>query len=210
MPAGPGFLLGSTGWGTLGPCAEASVPEGPPGDPPGLLDRLRAGDGRAFEELVIQYQHRVFGVALRMLGNAAEAEEVAQEAFVRAYRGIGEFRGDASLATWLYAITSRLALNRLGAGERRVTRQGDEALAFVADGRSGPAETAEQSELALALQRAIAELPDERRAAIVLRDIEGLAYEEIARALDLPIGTVRSRIHRARMDLKAKLERFFP
>jgi RNA polymerase sigma-70 factor (ECF subfamily) len=202
--------LGLAGWGTLGPCAEASVREGPPGDPAGLLDRLRQGDSRAFEELVIHYQHRVFGVALRMLGNAAEAEEVAQEAFLRAYRAIADFRGDSTLSTWLYAITSRLALNRLGAGERRVSRQGDEALALVADGRSSPAEAAEQSELQLALHRAIAELPDERRAAIVLRDIEGLSYEDIARALDLPVGTVRSRIHRARMDLKAKLERFLP
>jgi RNA polymerase sigma-70 factor (ECF subfamily) len=186
------------------------VREGAPGDPPGLLDGLRRGDGRAFEELVIRYQHRVFGVAFRMLGNAAEAEDVAQEAFLRAYRGIAEFRGDSALATWLYAIVSRLALNRLGAGERRVIRQGEEALAFVADGQSGPAAAAEQSELQGALHRAIAELPDERRAAIVLRDIEGLSYEEIARALELPVGTVRSRIHRARMDLKAKLERFFP
>jgi RNA polymerase sigma-70 factor (ECF subfamily) len=175
-----------------------------------LLDRLRQGDSRAFEELVIHYQHRVFGVALRMLGNAAEAEEVAQEAFLRAYRAIAEFRGDSTLSTWLYTITSRLACNRLGAGERRVARPGDEVLALVADGRSSPAETAEQSELQLALHRAIAELPDERRAAIVLRDIEGLSYEDIARALDLPVGTVRSRIHRARMDLKAKLERFLP
>ena len=184
--------------------------EGTPGDPPGLLDRLRGGDARAFEELVIAYQHRVFGVALRMLGNAAEAEEVAQEAFLRAHRGIAAFRGDSTLSTWLYAITSRLALNRLGSGERRFTRAGEEVLAQVANGRSDPAETAARSEMELALHRAIAELSDERRVAIVLRDLEGLSYEEIARALEVPVGTVRSRIHRARMDLKDKLERFLP
>ena len=78
------------------------------GDAPRFLDRLRAGETAAFEELVITYQHRVFGVAVRMLGNAAEAQEVAQEAFLRAHRGLAEFRGDAKLSTWLYAITSRL------------------------------------------------------------------------------------------------------
>ena len=78
------------------------------GDAPRFLDRLRAGDAPAFEELVMTYQHRVFGVALRMLGNRAEAEEVAQEVFVRAHRALGDFRGDAKLSTWLYAITSRL------------------------------------------------------------------------------------------------------
>src|SRR5919201_6653225 len=92
-------------------------------DPPGLLARLRAGEARAFEELVIAYQHRVFGVAVRMLGNAAEAEEVAQEVFLRVHGAIAEFRGEAKLSTWLYAITARLCLSRLGAGERRFRRE---------------------------------------------------------------------------------------
>src|SRR6185436_20364273 len=87
-------------------------------DPPGLLARLRRGDPRAFEELVIAYQHRVFGVALRMLGSRAEAEEAAQEVFLRAHRAIADFRGDAKLSTWLYAIASRLCMNRLASGER--------------------------------------------------------------------------------------------
>src|SRR5256885_1891306 len=91
-------------------------------DPPGLLERLRAGDARAFEELVIAYQHRVFGVALRMLGSRAEAEEIAQEVFLRAYRAIGEFRGEARLGTWLYGIASRLCLNRLASPARRLPR----------------------------------------------------------------------------------------
>src|SRR5207245_3702792 len=86
--------------------------------------RLRAGEAQAFEELVCAYQHRVFGVALRMLGNAAEAEEIAQEVFLRAHRALGEFRGEAKLSTWLYAITSRLCLNRLASAERRHRRAG--------------------------------------------------------------------------------------
>ncbi|HKC07728.1 MAG TPA: sigma-70 family RNA polymerase sigma factor [Methylomirabilota bacterium] len=180
------------------------------GDAPRFLDRLRAGDAPAFEELVMTYQHRVFGVALRMLGSRAEAEEVAQEAFVRAHRALGEFRGDAKLSTWLYAITSRLCLNRLASGERRMTRQGEDALLRLSDAGPRPDAALERRELESALGRAIAELPEDRRIVVVLRDIEGLSYEEIAQVLELELGTVRSRLHRARADLKEKLERFLP
>src|SRR5262249_62111521 len=102
--------------------------EGRTGDDASLVDRLRHGDPRAFENLVIVYQHRVFGVALRMLGNRAEAEELAQEVFLRVHRAIGQFRGESKLSTWLYAITSRLCLNRLASGERRLARQGEATL----------------------------------------------------------------------------------
>lgn len=156
------------------------------------------------------YQHRVFGVALRMLGNRAEAEEVAQEAFVRAHRALGDFRGDAKLSTWLYAITSRLCLNRLASGERRLTSHGEDALLRLSDASPRPDVALERRELETALGRAIAELPEDRRIVVVLRDIEGLAYEEIAQVLELTLGTVRSRLHRARADLKEKLERFLP
>src|SRR5262249_48335862 len=196
--------------GSLRSCSEASVREPPSGDEVGLVERLRAGESRAFEELVRVYQHRVFGVAVRMLGNGAEAEEVAQEVFLRVHRAIGEFRGEAKLSTWLYAIASRLCLTRLGAGDRRLGREGEATLERLANGHADPATTLERTELEAALHRAIAELPEERRIVVVLRDLEGLAYEEIAGALDLPLGTVRSRLHRARLDLKEKLERFFP
>lgn len=174
------------------------------------MDRLRQGDPRAFEELVIAYQHRVFGVALRMLGSRAEAEEAAQEVFLRAHRAVADFRGDAKLSTWLYAIASRLCMNRLTSGERRLLREGEETLARIPSGHASPADELERSERDAALHRAIAELSDERRMVVVLRDLEGLSYEEIASALDLELGTVRSRLHRARMDLKEKLERFLP
>jgi RNA polymerase sigma-70 factor, ECF subfamily len=180
------------------------------GDDAQLVDRLRRGDPRAFEELVITHQHRVFGVALRMLGSRAEAEEAAQEVFLRAHRAIADFRGDAKLSTWLYTIASRLCLNRLAAGERRLTREGEEALARIPSSHASPADELERSERDAALHRAIAELSDERRMVVVLRDLEGLSYEEIAAALDLELGTVRSRLHRARLDLKEKLERFLP
>jgi len=179
-------------------------------DAAGLLRRLKAGEAQAFEELVRTHQHRVFAVAMRMLGNAAEAEEVAQEVFLRAHRALGEFRGDAKLSTWLFAIASRLCLTRLAAAERSLIRQGEESVARLPHDAVGPDALLEQSELDAALHRAIAELPDERRIVVVLRDLEGLSYEEIAAALELPTGTVRSRLHRARLDLKDKLERFLP
>ena len=184
--------------------------EGRIGDDPHLVDRLRQGDPRAFEDLVIAYQHRVFGVALRMLGSRAEAEDLAQEVFVRVHGAIAEFRGDAKLSTWLYTIASRLCLNRLASSERRMIREGEETLTRLASSHASPAAELERSELEAALHRAIAELPEERRIVVVLRDLEGLSYEEIAEALELELGTVRSRLHRARADLKEKLERFLP
>src|SRR5437764_12214887 len=193
--------LGRAGW--------SNRMEGRVGDDSDLEERLRRGDPRAFEDLVIAYQHRVFGVALRMLRNRSEAEEIAQEVFLRVHRAVEDFRGEAKLSTWLYAITSRLCLNRLASGERRMAREGEESLERLrAD--ADPAAHAERGELEAALQRAITALPEERRVVAVLRDFEGLSYEEIAAALDLPLGTVRSRLHRARTDLKEKLERFLP
>jgi RNA polymerase sigma-70 factor (ECF subfamily) len=177
-------------------------------DDPAFIARLRQGDARAFEELVRAHQHRVYGVALRMLGSAAEAEEAAQEAFLRAHGALPQFRGDARLATWLYAIVSRLCLTRLASSERRAVRQGEEGLLRLRHPGPGPESAAEQGELDAALHRAIAELPDDRRMVVVLRDLQGLSYEEVAQALGLELGTVRSRLHRARMDLKGKLERF--
>ena len=173
-----------------------------------LVARLRQGDHRAFEELVIAYQHRVFGVALRMLGNRAEAEEIAQETFLRAHRALPEFRGDARLHTWLYAIASRLCLNRLASAHRRLVQGDDEALAAAPADEPSAAARLERAELDAAVREAISALPEERRIVVVLRDLEGLSYEEIAEVLDLEPGTVRSRLHRARLDLKAKLERF--
>jgi len=180
------------------------------GDDAQVVDRLRRGDPRAFEELVIAHQHRVFGVAFRMLGRRAEAEELAQEVFLRVHRAIADFRGDAKLSTWLYAIASRLCLNRLASSERRLAREGEETLARIPSSHASPADELERSERDAALHRAIAELSDERRMVVVLRDLEGLSYEEIAAALGLELGTVRSRLHRARLDLKEKLERFLP
>ena len=180
--------------------------EGDAADAPQFLERLRAGDARAFEELVAAHQHRVFGVALRMLGNAAEAEEVAQEAFLRAHRSLPEFRGDPRLSTWLYAIVSRLCLNRLASSDRKSVAHGEEMLLRVADPRGGPEADAERSELESALHHAIAELSEERRVVVILRDLEGLSYEEIAEILEISIGTVKSRLFLAHETLRPLLK----
>lgn len=179
---------------------------------PAVLERLRAGDAGAFEDFVTTYQHRVFAVAYRMLGNRAEAEEAAQEVFLRVHRAIKDFRGEARLSTWLYSITSRLCLTRLGSGERRLAQasEDDGALEGLANHEVDAAAALERREQQVALQRAIAELPDDRRILVVLRDLEGLSYEEIAQTLDLTLGTVRSRLHRARLELKEKLEKLLP
>ncbi len=157
---------------------------------------------------MLTYQHRIFSIALRMLGDRGDAEEVAQEVFLRVHRSIREFRGEAKLSTWLYAITSRLCLNRMRAPGRG-RRAGEQALGRVANGHPNPGATLEAGEIQAALHRAIAELDEERRIVVVLRDLHGLAYEEIAAALELPLNTVRSRLHRARMELKERLERFW-
>jgi len=184
--------------------------QGGTSEAPDFVARLRAGDPEAFEQLVTTYQHRVFGVAYRMLGNGSEAEEISQETFLRAHRALADFRDEAKLSTWLYAIASRLCLTRLGSRERLMARHGESGLLHLPHDAEGPDAALEQSELEAALRRAIAELPDERRIVVVLRDIEGLSYEEIAETLDIELGTVRSRLHRARMDLKDKMERFLP
>lgn len=146
-----------------------------------------------------------------MLGDRGDAEEVAQEVFLRVHRSIRGFRGEAKLSTWLYAITSRLCLNRLKGGyhRRRATAEALETLRAIDPG-ANPGAALEASEREAALHRAIAELDEERRIVVVLRDLHGLAYEEIASTLDLPLNTVRSRLHRARVELKERLERFWP
>lgn len=180
-----------------------------PSDPEGFLERLRAGESGAFEEMVKAYQHRLYGVALRMMGSPTEAEEVAQDAFLRAHRALADFRGESRLSTWLYAITSRLCLNRLASGESRMARhRADTIEALPAREGDEPGGDLERREREAALHRAIAELPDERRMVVVLRDLEGLSYDEIAGALGIELGTVRSRLHRARLDLREKLERY--
>ena len=175
-----------------------------------LVDRARAGDVDAFEALVLRYQTRIVNYASTMIRDAGEAEDVAQETFVRAYRALGQFRGDSSFKTWLYRIATNTARTHL---ERQVrsARVSDYSLDDAAqplgagDVPSGAA-TAEELLIARdAVDRALAELPEELRLAVILRDIEGLDYKEIAEVTGVPIGTVESRIFRGRRRLRPLL-----
>ena len=191
--------------------------EGPTGDDASLVQRLRRGDPRAFEDLVIAHQHRVFGVALRMLGNRAEAEDLAQEVFLRVHRAIGEFRGEAKLSTWLHRIAVTRALNRLDLASEKVARaslplepqdEDDSAapIAALADRGQSPLEALEAKELMRRLADCLGKLPPAWRAVLALRDAESRSYEEIASLLQIALGTVRSRLARARLSLKDCVE----
>ena len=181
-----------------------------PDDLEHLVDGLRRGDHEAFERLVRAAQHRIYGIALRMLRDRTEAEEVAQEVFLRVHRSARDFRGDSKLSTWLYTITSRLCLARLARPERRARTVTSDELPEIPDTQADPSATVESGELRSALERCIGELDEDRRIVVVLRDIHGLPYEEIATALGIELGTVRSRLHRARAELKDRLEKLRP
>ncbi len=184
-----------------------------------LVDRVLAGDAGAFEALVRRYQGWVFTLALRMLGDRAEAEDVAQEVFLKAYRGLKSFKGASRFSTWLYAIASHHCLNHLQARARRprpYSGKGGEAAGAGGDDPGDPVDRLpdgapradallERADLERIVQAELQHLTEEHRAVLVLRDIQGLTYEEIAQALGLELGTVRSRLHRARLEMKARL-----
>ena len=177
-----------------------------PDDDLDLVARARAGDLEAFEALVTRHQHRLVGFVRLMMSSAPDreaAEDVAQEAFLRAYRSLTQFRGQSSFRTWLYQIATNVARTHSAKGRDRKEVQEPEAP----HARERPSEeNVERRVIAHdQLRRALAELPDDWRETLVLRDIEGLEYKEIAEMLKIPIGTVESRIFRGRQRLKAVL-----
>ena len=176
-----------------------------------LVKRAKKGDSRAFDLLVLKYQGRVTQLVSRYLNNAAEVEDVTQEAFIKAYRALPNFRGDSAFYTWLYRIAANAAKNHLVALGRRPTSDMalDDLEVFDVPGRlkdhESPDEVIMGQQLEMLISRTIEELPVELRAALTLREFEGLSYEEIADVLECPIGTVRSRIFRAREAIDVKV-----
>ena len=174
--------------------------------------RCLAGDLGAFDGLVHRYQDRVFALCLWMLANRDDAEDAAQDAFVRAFRGLANFRGDCAFSTWLHRIAVNAALDLSHRRSRAplpyaALLSDEESLPPEAiDPEESPADLACRRERREAILSALRELPEQHRVAIVLFDIQGYAYEEVAAMLELPLGTVKSRLNRARLAMRAKLE----
>lgn len=170
-----------------------------------LVERAQQGDNRAFDLLVRKYQHKILGLIGRYVHDHAEVQDVAQEAFIKAYRALGKFRSDSAFYTWMYRIAINTAKNHLvSRGRRPPGSDLDIADAEILDhsGRLADSETPESAmardQLEAAVFQAIENLPDDLRTAITLRELDGLSYEDIANIMQCPVGTVRSRIFRAR------------
>jgi RNA polymerase sigma-70 factor (ECF subfamily) len=182
-----------------------------------LLRRLRERDERAFRELVTQHRDRVYNVCYRMMGNRSEAEDVAQEVFIAVFKTIDSFREESKFSTWLYRVSVNHCKNRIKYLARRHDRDRDE-LDENSAGANGatlgqpvrsaqPDRALEGIQMEEVLREAINSLDEEHRLVVVLRDIEELSIEEICEITDLPDGTVKSRLHRARLALRKKLQR---
>ncbi len=177
-----------------------------------LVERVQKGDNAAFDVLVRKYQHKILKLVMRYIRDPAEAEDVTQEAFLKAYRALPKFRGDSAFYTWIYRIAINTAKNFLVAAKRRpldynMDLQDPEQYDMQA--RLKDIDTPERmmltEEIRTTVNRAIEKLPEDLRTAIILREMEGMSYEEIAQAMECPVGTVRSRIFRAREAIDKRL-----
>ncbi len=177
-----------------------------------LVERVQKGDSRAFDLLVLKYQNRIINLVTRFVSDHSEAQDVAQEAFIKAYRAIERFRGDSAFYTWLYRIAINTAKNYLVSRSRRPPTSdvdAQDAEQYAIDTRLKDRDTPERellrAEIEVTIATAIEDLPEDLRSAIVLREMEGMSYENIALSMSCPIGTVRSRIFRAREAIDEKL-----
>jgi len=178
-----------------------------------LVRRVQRGERGAFDLLVLRYQHKVVKLVARLLRDPTEAEDVAQEAFVKAYRALGSFRGDSAFYTWLYRIAVNTARNAMASRQRRpldyeadLSESEQSAVASRMRHIDTPEAAVLSQEIHETVNRAVEDLPEDLRTAIILREIEGLSYEEIAAAMECPVGTVRSRIFRAREAIDRNLK----
>ena len=175
-----------------------------------FLERAKSGDIAAFEQLIESYQRKIFNIALRMLGNYDDAGDLTQEVLIRIYKSIKSFKEQSSFSTWIYRITTNVCLDEIRRRRNRKAISLDEEIKLddgdmkrqIESDEPSPEETAEAEDLKRIVNDAIARLSEEHRTVIVLRDIQGLSYEEISEVLKCPEGTVKSRINRARQALK--------
>lgn len=178
-----------------------------------LLEKSRSGDVEAFEQLISKYEKKIYTIAYRFMGNHEDASDLAQEAMLKAYRSMAKFRGDASFKTWLYHITANVCRDELRKRSKRQEVSLDQPLVFedgeaprqTADWSAVPEDLYESKEMQEYLGKLIRGLTDEYRMVIVMRELQGLSYEEIAMKLDCSLGTVKSRLSRARKALKDKI-----
>jgi RNA polymerase sigma-70 factor (ECF subfamily) len=182
-----------------------------------LVKRVQRGDKTAFDLLVRKYQHKVVKLVLRYVRNPAEAEDIAQEAFIKAYRALPQFRGDSAFYTWMYRIAINTAKNSLASRDRSpiaydldlTDPEGSHSVQTKLQDPDTPEGMALTEEIRGIVNSAIEGLPEELKTAIVLRELDGLSYEEIAAAMECPVGTVRSRIFRAREAIDKRLREVF-
>ncbi len=176
-----------------------------------LVRKTINGDLDAFDELVRRYEGKIYGLAYRFMGNHADASDLAQDTFIRVYQALAGFRGDASFSTWLYRIAANICRDELRKRQRRRSVSIDEMIDAspanvpTADGSYSPEETVQRREVQSQVQFCLNELSSDHRLVLVMREIQGLSYEEIASALQCSMGTVKSRISRARSALKDKM-----
>ena len=171
---------------------------------------IQRGETDAFEILVRRHEKTIFNLVYRMLGDYDDAAEVSQEVFLSAYRAIGQFRGDANFSTWLY----RIALNHATTRRRSMSSRQQKTVPIddmepLSDPELGPAETLERKEIRERVQLALNKLEPDDATMILLRDLQDISYDEVARVLEIPVGTVKSRLHRARQALKTQLATYF-
>ncbi len=176
------------------------------------IERVLKGDANAFEHLVHAYEKTVYNLALRTLGNREDAEDVTQEAFLKAYRSLDSFRGDSKFSVWLYRIVSNLCLDLLRSRQRKPVQSltvedddGEIGELEISDEHFSPEKLLDRKLTRESVQRGLSALPDDTRQILLLRELQGMSYEEIGQALDLEPGTVKSRIFRARKRLCAFL-----
>lgn len=174
-----------------------------------LVARAQENDPAAFKQLVDKHKTKIYYTACRLTGNHSDADDLAQETFIRAYRGLGKFKGQSSFSTWLHRILINCCMDLWRKRKQRGNDiQFDEALLLEDRGRVAARDAAELSELQSAVAEAIESLPSKHRMALVLHEFDNLAHEEIARVMGCSVGTARSRLHYARMKMQQKLRRF--